>query len=200
MAFPEGNKLFAGDLRANLDETNAGMVQFTRDGSGNGLSSTKHAFAESLQLQMSVLHQSICIFKALKSSLFDCWVPGVSDPNQNVKTTSLHNLKIYSLKGCRKTSQKCKTSQRCRWIYLANTAILNIRIFSWRFHFRLWVFTSTGEYFYCWHWRVLHDVLQSKYDANTFNNFVYILFYALTSQIIICIVYCRLVRLTNWGL
>ena len=26
MAFPEGNKLFAGDLRANLDETNADMV------------------------------------------------------------------------------------------------------------------------------------------------------------------------------
>ena len=72
MAFPEGNKLFVGDFRANLDETNAGMVQFTRDGSGNGLSSTKHAFAERLQLQMSILHQSICIFKALKSSLFDC--------------------------------------------------------------------------------------------------------------------------------
>ena len=27
MAFPEGNKLFAGDFRANLDETNADMVQ-----------------------------------------------------------------------------------------------------------------------------------------------------------------------------
>ena len=30
MAFPEGNKLFAGDFRANLDETNADMVQFTK--------------------------------------------------------------------------------------------------------------------------------------------------------------------------
>ena len=30
MAFPEGNKLFVGDLRANLDETNADMVQFTK--------------------------------------------------------------------------------------------------------------------------------------------------------------------------
>ena len=28
MAFPEGNKLFAGDFSANLDETNADMVQF----------------------------------------------------------------------------------------------------------------------------------------------------------------------------
>ena len=30
IVFPKGNKLFAGDLRANLDETNAGMVQFTK--------------------------------------------------------------------------------------------------------------------------------------------------------------------------
>ena len=30
MAFPEGNKLFAGDFRANLDQTNADMVQFTK--------------------------------------------------------------------------------------------------------------------------------------------------------------------------
>ena len=30
MALPEGNKLFAGDFRANVDETNADMVQFTK--------------------------------------------------------------------------------------------------------------------------------------------------------------------------
>ena len=30
MAFPEGNKLLAGYFRANLDETNADMVQFTK--------------------------------------------------------------------------------------------------------------------------------------------------------------------------
>ena len=30
MAFPEGNKLFAGDFRANLDETNIDVVQFTK--------------------------------------------------------------------------------------------------------------------------------------------------------------------------
>ena len=30
MAFPERNKLFAGDFRANLDGTNADMVQFTK--------------------------------------------------------------------------------------------------------------------------------------------------------------------------
>ena len=30
MAFPKGNKLFAGDFRANMYETNADMVQFTK--------------------------------------------------------------------------------------------------------------------------------------------------------------------------
>ena len=30
MAFPEENKLFVGDFRAYMDETNADMVQFTK--------------------------------------------------------------------------------------------------------------------------------------------------------------------------
>ena len=81
------NKLFVGDFRADLDETNGR----TR----NGLST----FAESLQLQMSVLHQSMCIFKALKSSSYDGWIKykekvPVSDPNQNVKTTCNSKLKF----------------------------------------------------------------------------------------------------------
>ena len=44
---------------------------------------------------MSVLHQSMCIFKAGLSNSHDGWVkyrekvPDVSDPNQNVKITKL---------------------------------------------------------------------------------------------------------------
>ena len=30
IAFPKGNQLFAGDFCANLDETDADMVQFTK--------------------------------------------------------------------------------------------------------------------------------------------------------------------------
>ena len=72
-------------------------------------------------------------------------VPDVSDPNQMLKqhatpNSSLHNLKIYLSKGCRKTSQRSITC-----MYLANTAVLNIRIFSRSYHFRLKVFASTGE-------------------------------------------------------
>ena len=74
-----------------------------------------------------------------------------------IPNSSSDNVKIYSSKGCRKTSQ--------RWIICmqANTAIVNLRIFSGRYHFRLWVFASTGVYFYYWHWRVLPKVLQSKW-------------------------------------
>ena len=58
-----------------------------RDGTRNGLSNIKNTFAEGLQLQMSVLYQSMCIFKAGLSSLGDGGakyqekVPDVSDPN-----------------------------------------------------------------------------------------------------------------------
>ena len=71
-----------------------------RDGTRNGFSDIRDTFTESLQLQMSVLHQSMCIFKALKSSSYDgCIkykekVPDVSDPNQNVKTTCNSKLKF----------------------------------------------------------------------------------------------------------
>ena len=64
-----------------------------RYGTRNGLSNIKDTFTESLKLQMSVLHQRMCIFKAGLSSSYDCWVkynekvPDVSDLNQNVETT-----------------------------------------------------------------------------------------------------------------
>ena len=57
-------------------------------------------FAKSLQLQLSVLHQSMCIFKAGLSSLSDDKekyikkAPGVSDSNQNVETTCNSKLKL----------------------------------------------------------------------------------------------------------
>ena len=107
MAFAEENKLFACDFCAI-------WFNLQRDGCGNGLSNIKDTFAESLQLQMSVFHQSMCILKASLSSSYDGWakykekVPDVSDLSQNVETTcnSIHNLKIYSSKECRKTSQR----------------------------------------------------------------------------------------------
>ena len=79
------------------------LIRFNlqRYGTGNRLSNIKDTFAESLQLKMSVLLQSMCIFKAGLSSSYGCWakykekVPDVSDPNQNVETK-------FSAKGAEK--------------------------------------------------------------------------------------------------
>ena len=54
----KGNKLFAGDFRDNLDETNTDMVQFTKRWNWNGLSNVN-------------LHQSLCIFKTGLSNSYD---------------------------------------------------------------------------------------------------------------------------------
>ena len=101
MVFPIGSKLFVGDLRANLDETTLILFNLHRDGTEDGLTSTKDIFAESLQLQISVLHQSMCILKAgLSRSSYDGWakykekVSDVSDPNQNGETTCNFKLKF----------------------------------------------------------------------------------------------------------
>ena len=72
-----------------------------RDGTRKGLSNIKETFAESLQLQMSVLHQRMSIFQysVLVSLVYIGWakceekVPDVSDPNQNVETRSHSKLK-----------------------------------------------------------------------------------------------------------
>ena len=105
-----------------------------------------------------------------------------------IPNSSLENLKIYSLKGCRKSTQ--------RWIlYVANTAILELRIFSGKYHFRLWVFTSTDEKFYCRHWRVLPKVSQGKWcqDLQKPCRWYIILRFMLTNHMY---VYCRLAHLT----
>ena len=78
-----------------------------------------------------------------------------------IPSSGLPNLKIYSSRGCRKASQ--------RWsMYVANKAILKLRVFRGRYHFRLWVLASTGEYFYYWHWGLLPKVLQSKWSQYNF--------------------------------
>ena len=57
IAFPEGNKLFASDLRAKLDETHADMAKFTKRWNWKWI--VKDTFAESVQLQISALYQRL---------------------------------------------------------------------------------------------------------------------------------------------
>ena len=63
IAFPEGNKLFVGDFVLIWMKQTLIWFNLQRDGTRNGLSNIKETFAESLQLQMSVLHQSMSIFQ-----------------------------------------------------------------------------------------------------------------------------------------
>ena len=96
-----------------------------RDGTRNGLSNIKETFAENLLLQMSVLHQSMSIFQGwslkfiwwlgkinVKKKYLMCQIPIKMLKQHATSNSSLQNLKIYSPKGCRKTS--------LRWIYVAN--------------------------------------------------------------------------------
>ena len=98
------------------------LIQFNlqRDETGNGLSNIKDAFAESLQLEIPVLHQSMSIFQSsrlvsqvhmmvgqnVKKKYLMCQIPIKMLKQHATSNSSLHNLKIYSSKGCRKTSQR----------------------------------------------------------------------------------------------
>ena len=91
-----------------------------RDETRNGLSNIKETFAESLQLQMSVLHQRMSIFQSsmlvsqvhmmagqnVKKKYLMCQIPIKMLKQHATPNSSLHDLKIYSSKGCRKTGVK----------------------------------------------------------------------------------------------
>ena len=117
-AFPEGNKLFAVDfvliwMKQALIWFNL-QVHKTR----NGLSRIKETFAESLQIQMSVLHQRMSIFQSsklvsqvhmmtrqnVKKKYLMCQIPIKMLRQHATPNSNLHNLKIYSSKGCRSVS------------------------------------------------------------------------------------------------
>ena len=90
------------------------------EGTRNGLSNIKETFAESLQLQMSVLHQRTSNFQSsmlvsqvhmmagqnVKKKYLMCQIPVKMLKQEAIPSSRLHNLKIYLSKGCRKTSQK----------------------------------------------------------------------------------------------
>ena len=75
-------------------------LNLQKHGTGNGLSNFKDTFAESLQLQILVLHQSKVFFKAGPSRLYDGSakfkeiVPDMLDPNQNVQGTCNFKLRF----------------------------------------------------------------------------------------------------------
>ena len=97
----KGISSFAGDFVLIWMKQRLIWFNLQRDGTRNGLSNIKETFAENLQLQMSVLHQSMSIFQGWSLKfIYDEWakckekVPDGSDPNQNVETTCNSKLKL----------------------------------------------------------------------------------------------------------
>ena len=84
-------------------------------------------------------------------------MPEVSDSNQN--TEAAHNSKFMFTERKRFTYQKGPE----KLLKDELLAVLKFQIFNGRYHFRLWVFASSDEYFHSWHWRVLHKVLQGQW-------------------------------------
>ena len=72
IAFFEGNKQFAGDFVLIWMKQRLIWLNLQRDGTRNGLSNVKETFAENLQLQMSVLYQSISIFQGWSLKFISC--------------------------------------------------------------------------------------------------------------------------------
>ena len=90
-----------------------------RDGTRNGLPNIRETFSESLQLQMSVLHQCMSIFQSsrlvsqfhmmagqnVKKKYPMCQIPIKLLKQEATSNLRLHNLKISLSKGFKKTSQ-----------------------------------------------------------------------------------------------
>ena len=59
IVFPEGNKQFAGDFQLIRMKQRLIWFNLQRNGTTNGLSNIKEAFAENLKLKMSVLFAKV---------------------------------------------------------------------------------------------------------------------------------------------
>ena len=108
IAFPKGNKLLADDFVLIWMKQRLIWFNLQRDGTRNGLSNFKKTFAESLKLQMSVLHQRISIFQSsmlvsqihmmagqnVKKKYLMCQIPVKMLKQEATPNSSLHTLKI----------------------------------------------------------------------------------------------------------
>ena len=95
-AFPEENKLLAGDFRGNLDETNTDIVQFMKRWNWKWIVKHQGYFCRkfaAINVSSAPKYKHLPVFKAGLSSSYDgcarCKgkVSDLSGPNQNVETT-----------------------------------------------------------------------------------------------------------------
>ena len=102
MAFSEGNQLFAGDVRANLDETNADMVQFTKKWNWKDFLASKYFYRKLAATNVSSAPKYVHLQGWLSWSLklSDGWekykekVPDLWYSNRNIENKCNSKLKI----------------------------------------------------------------------------------------------------------
>ena len=92
MACTKGNQLLEGDLHDILDKIEADILQLQRNRTENGSSNIKDPSTERPQLQMAVLHQSMCISKAGLSILR--YIQAEYKDKKPDANSSYQNLKI----------------------------------------------------------------------------------------------------------
>ena len=105
----KGIKLFPGDFVLIWMKETLIWFNLQRDGTRNGLSNIKETLAESPQLQISVLHQSMSIFQSsrlvsqvdmmagqnVKKKYLMCQIPIKMLKQHATPNSSLHNLFIH---------------------------------------------------------------------------------------------------------
>ena len=108
MAFPGGNKQFAGDFRANLDETNADMVQFTKRWNWKWIVERQSAPNQSMHIFKAGLSSSydVMVGQSIKKKHLMCQISIKMLKHHTIPNSSLHNLKIYSSKVYGETCQR----------------------------------------------------------------------------------------------
>ena len=75
----------------------------------------------------------------------------MSDSNQNLETKCNSKLKFAELKDffIKRVQKNYSKMNYVAMQLTTNTALLELRFLSERYHFRLWVFASISKYFYC---------------------------------------------------
>ena len=81
----------------------------------------------------------------IKKKYLMCQSPIKMWKQHAIPNSNLHDLKKDLFTKRLQKNYSKMNDYKCTYEYLANTAILNIRIFSRRYHFRLWFFASTSE-------------------------------------------------------
>ena len=73
MALPEGEKLFLGDLRADMDDINTDMAQFTKRWNWKLIVEHQGYVCRKFSATNVCSSPEVCVYSKVVSSSYDCW-------------------------------------------------------------------------------------------------------------------------------